>query len=51
MHDGLLFQKGKEREVYEIMSSIFLKHLGTVPVMTLNSKKIYSINDIDDIPQ
>lgn len=41
LHDGLLVPKEKEQETYEIMSCVLRKHLGEVPVISINDNKIY----------
>jgi hypothetical protein len=41
IHDGLLVPKETEAKAYIIMAEVLKKHLGGIPVISINDKKVY----------
>ena len=49
IHDGVLVPKEHENKTYDIMSNILNKHLGSVPVISINDKKKYHQTNTEEI--
>jgi hypothetical protein len=42
LHDGIMVLKKNEADAYSIMAKVLKKHLGAIPVISINNNKVYS---------